>query len=148
MSTGPQGQQGLQGPYGPRGVTGAFGWGYGTTTGPTGPVGPIHLGGASDNTVIMTTANASQLFRIRISATVSGISNSTALVLPTGLSSSNIGQFWSFSNDLSPSGGAVPSLNLVQQGTYTSIVTIKPYALATLVYNGGTSGYGGDYTLF
>jgi hypothetical protein len=146
MSTGPYGQQGLQGAYGPRGITGAFGWGYGTTTGPTGPVGVIQITTPATYVVTMSTANASTLFRLKNASSYTDSNSITTsavyLTLPTGLASSNTGQFWTFSNDLSN------SLSLLKQGTSSAITLIQPYASTTFVYNGGSAGDSNDYNLF
>jgi hypothetical protein len=149
MSTGPQGGQGLQGAYGPRGITGAFGWGYGTITGPTGSVGYIRISVPSTSTVSVTTANASSLFRLQNASTYvdsnSITKNSVYYSLPSGLDSNNEGQFWTFSNDISPSG----SLDLLPTGSSTATLTIKPYASATFVYKGGSNSTEiSNYSLF
>jgi hypothetical protein len=148
MSTGPQGGQGLQGAYGPRGITGAFGWGYGTITGPTGSIGYIRVSIPGSSNVSITSANASSLFRLKIAGTYvnsnSITESSVYYTLPSGLGSNNVGQFWTFSNDLSPSG----SLDLLLTGSSTATVSIQPYASATFVYKGGTSTEISNYSLF
>jgi hypothetical protein len=148
MSTGPQGGQGLQGAYGPRGITGAFGWGYGTTTGPTGSIGYIPISIPGTSTVTLTSSNTSSLFRLQNASTYvnsnSITTNSVYYVLPSGLGSNNVGQFWTFSNDVSPNG----SLDLLPNGSSTATVSIRPYASATFVYKGGTSTEISNYSLF
>jgi hypothetical protein len=127
MSTGPYGQQGLQGAYGPRGITGAFGWGYGTNLGPTGSIGCIKIIPVTSGNIAIATSNVSSVFRVQIPY------NFTC-DLPSGLTSANVGQFWTFSNDTA---SYLPVTMNITGNSFGKV--INSGASLTLVYNGGTS---------
>ena len=139
---GPPGRQGEQGEYGPRGITGAFGWGYGTNTGPTGSIGFIQVVDTDAiNGITLTPQNASTVFRMKTAAQPD--SSYAALITLPG--SAEIGQFWTFSNDLTV--GA--SVNLSNNSSpFTFITTVPLYKSASLVYVGGDSTNIGNYILF
>lgn len=130
MSAGPWGQQGLQGAYGPRGITGAFGWGYGTNTGPTGTIGVINVTTVTSGNITVAASNASTVFRVQIPYDFT-------CDLPSGLTSSNVGQFWTFSNDTPLE---LPVTMHVSQNSNSGFQPIiNSSASLTIVYNGGGS---------
>lgn len=136
---GPPGRQGQQGEYGPRGITGAFGWGYGTNTGPTGSIGFINVVDTnSSNGITLTPQNASTVFRMKTATQSDGYT-----VLITLPSTPEIGQFWTFSNDLTV-GAAVN----ISNSTNTFITRVPLYKSASLVYVGGNSSVATSYILF
>jgi hypothetical protein len=139
MATGPQGQQGDQGAYGSRGVLGAPGWGYGTNTGPTGSIGVINVVTVTSGTIALLPTNSGTLFRVQIPYDFS-------FDLPSGLASSNAGQYWSFSNDTAD---FLPVNANYINGFANPVKIINSGASLSIIYKGsGSSTLMENYFIF